>query len=308
MSPMISELPSLQIQMSIALGVSAPRKLEVWMTDLERPGLSRSLSDRKQCCCHCPFLAHLLPLVSWTGTCSRDFIALLLFCWVLEKNKTGWSLCCPKGVLGHLHVPSCTRCTHRKTGTLCPWALTALVCRKEKLGGGSRLTKRLLSSSGCRSPSLGMWPSRRQQQRAGRRCVKSWSFSNNFGPASPAGSSSLSANMLQASHLPLSKATSSTLNYFWFYPVQSRLFCWPIYTWPMSAIYPAVRVDISDLLGMPPMGNYSFSFTGKERVPFAHMLKFNPSIIIKKKRAERDFWKSSSPGAEPGQIEHLKSL
>jgi len=57
----------------------------------------------------------------------------------------------------------------------------------------------------------------------------------------------------------------------------------------MSAIYPAVRVDISDLLGMPPMGNYSFSFTGKERVPFAHMLKFNPSIIIKKKRAERDF-------------------
>jgi len=56
----------------------------------------------------------------------------------------------------------------------------------------------------------------------------------------------------------------------------------------MSAIYPAVRVDISDLLGMPPMGNYSFSFTGKERVPFAHMLKFNPSII-KKKKAERDF-------------------
>lgn len=78
---------------------------------------------------------------------------------------------------------------HRKTGTLCPWALTALVCRKEKLGGESRLTKRLLSSSGCRSPSLGMWPSRRQQQRAGKRCVKNWSFSNNFGSASPAGSS-----------------------------------------------------------------------------------------------------------------------
>lgn len=108
-------------------------------------------------------------------SCSAEFLG------GREKNKTGWSLFCPKGVLGHLHVPSCIRRTHRNTCTLCLWALTVLVSSKEKLRGGSRLTKMLIHSSGHRPPSLDTRPSRRQQHRAKRLCVKKWVFSNNFG-------------------------------------------------------------------------------------------------------------------------------